>query len=117
MKVEIVPQTGKMKTIKELGEEPTLQTFERGPNDKPTIFQYLQSKNRLSKVENVDIIVTVQNSSYPCVNVGTRQKKPWFPAECVRIVEHQRFKIQLSKDATRTRIVKAREDAGDSPPI
>ena len=61
-----------------------------------------------------DTIRAIQNSNYPCVNVGTRTKPQYIPAELVQIVKYQPFKPHLPPDAASTMIERAREEPRES---
>jgi hypothetical protein len=108
VKVRIKNQGDKIKAIKEFGRIPSEQTFWRAENDEPTVLEHIQENKRLTPT----VYWSVQASEFPCANLGTFQKKEWFPVEILDIVEHQPFKGLLSGKAASNMINFARQVPG-----
>jgi hypothetical protein len=111
VKVRITGQDGKIKAIKEFGRKPHEQTFWRADNDEPTVLDHTKEKKQLAK-DHPALYQKVLNSTLPCANLGTLQKKEWIPVELLHIVEQQPFKIALSAQATSNMINFARQEPG-----
>ncbi|KAF2648957.1 Piwi-domain-containing protein [Lophiostoma macrostomum CBS 122681] len=111
------------KPICSLGQPPKEEKFlkKKDRDDKNekgrmiSVADHLDEENRTQPALVPAIqIQEVKDSECFCVNIGSRQKPQFIPAELVTIVEHQTFKLNLPGDAAATMIEETREEPQNS---